>query len=518
MVGPARAAPILLCLVAAFSIDASDAGVSVYTGHDDSLCEKPSTVSIDEGGCAETDLFNCTAYAVGAGLTYYGQRVCSDSREAYLVSTFGDTPLFMEQHYEDGSCTKLKSTTAYLADGECHYFTLGAMKIWLAGDNSMAALTVAGSCDSDDWSVFMDLNVSVNTGVCIEQGTESVMYALVGNLPPSGTLGGVMVSTGYDDSCESPSTASIGYEECFPVDGSCKEFAGVGGWNNVTYYGRTTCISSRDDYLQSTFGDSPVFMAEYYQDAGCKKLVKSAVYRADGKCHYFTLGIIKTWVSDDNSMAAVLTSSYCDSSDWSVLMDLNVSVNTGACIAQSDYGIEAVKYVLRSAPTPATPSDPSVGFGDILWPDRDASLCARPATCRDDVLGKLDNRGFLRLLELSDSFLERGGLYGRLPPREYTKDNGHLPELLLKLLLQGNDRLVRLLESVCGGVHHSILSQELDDCRCVHDQLLRGLSAARKVQSLAGIHGWDFKFCDVLMQREHVLYQETRSILTGALR
>lgn len=73
----------------------------------------------------------------------------------------------------------------YLADSKCHYFTLGVMQIWTAEDKSMAALTVNSACDKIDWSVFMELNVSVNTGECVADGDNStdkgLKYLLLGN-------------------------------------------------------------------------------------------------------------------------------------------------------------------------------------------------------------------------------------------------------------------------------------------------------------------------------------------------
>ncbi|KAL4094915.1 hypothetical protein PRIC1_010566 [Phytophthora ramorum] len=87
-------------------------------------------------------------------------------------------------------------------------------------------------------------------------------------------------------------------------------------------------------------------MIEYYSDTNCDKLEKSEVYRADGQCHFFTFGVMKMWVAEDASMAAVLSSRYCESDDWYVVMDMNVSVNTGACIPH--------KGVLKSASTLVT--------------------------------------------------------------------------------------------------------------------------------------------------------------------
>ncbi|KAE8962028.1 hypothetical protein PR001_g29058 [Phytophthora rubi] len=155
--------------------------VKVFTGHDGSECSNASSVVIQEGGCDET--LQCTPFTVGAGTTYYGQGVCSDSRDAYLQSTFGDAGLFVVEYYEDAYCNKLYRSDVYLADSGCHYFTLGVMQIWTAEDKSMAALTVNSACDEIDWSVFMDLNVSVNTGTCIPDSgynTEAVKYVLLG--------------------------------------------------------------------------------------------------------------------------------------------------------------------------------------------------------------------------------------------------------------------------------------------------------------------------------------------------
>ncbi|GMF24829.1 unnamed protein product [Phytophthora lilii] len=157
--------------------------VRAYTGYGTLQCTDASTAMIEEGGCDESSVMECTSFLVGAGMTYYGQGSCSESREAYLKTTFGHSALFMVEYYEDMNCNKLAKSEVYVADGGCHYFTLGVMQIWTAADKSMAALTVNSRCDSIDWSVFMGLNVSVNTGECVAQSeylTEAVKYVLIG--------------------------------------------------------------------------------------------------------------------------------------------------------------------------------------------------------------------------------------------------------------------------------------------------------------------------------------------------
>ncbi|KAG7386048.1 hypothetical protein PHYPSEUDO_000716 [Phytophthora pseudosyringae] len=506
------------------------ASVSVYTGHDDSTCEKPSTVSITEGGCDEMDLLTCTPYNGGAS-TYYGQKSCSETRDGYLESRFGNAPLFMVESYSDIDCNTLKETNVYLADGACHYFTLGSMKIWTAEDKSMAALTVSGSCESDDWSVFMDLNASVNTGACIPQSEyeiKAVKYLLVGDFPtgptptltptPTPTLSSprlqVSVKTDSDDSsCENPSIAIIQEGGCADTDvSSCIAIEGVGSMSNVTYYGRRTCSTSRDEYLQTAFGHSPVFMIEHYDGSHCDKLSSTTAYRADGECHYTEWGVTKIWVAPDNSMAAVLSSIYCESDDWNVVVDMNVSVNTGACHMNVKYVLIPDPFYGASISLPQTRS-----YGNYLWPVRDMPLCSHKhgdsSACR---AVEADQTGNLTLLELSSQLLQHEHWVGSLLPHnvyDMGKDRSILPEFLQHLLVV-NHRLLNSWKTACTGMYDPTQAQSIANCRCVHEQLIRGISTARRIQRLAGQLELDSEWCHLLVQREQSLYQGTRSMLS----
>ncbi|KAI9980981.1 hypothetical protein PInf_010331 [Phytophthora infestans] len=440
----------------------------------------------------------------------------------------------MVEYYEDVNCNKLVKSEVYLADGACHYFTLGTMKIWTAEDKSMAALLVSGSCDSDDWSVFMNLNASVNTGACVPRSdyqVEAVKYVLRGDslapttpMPtqpstpiPTTSAGMVSVRIGNDDpSCEKPSTATIQEGGCTDRF-ACTAYDHVGGWSNVTYYGLGTCSSSRETFLRSTFADSPVFMIEHYEDSNCNKLTSSEVYRADGECHYFTLGVMKIWVSGDKKKAALLTSSYCESNAWSVSMDLNVTINTGACIANDEYASKAVKYVLMPDGTSQIPS--SRDHGRALWPGRRDSLCTRNSnSCHGSTLIDLGQKDS-DFWGISNQLLKWDQWVNSLL---HTRNFGHytdqeqsmLSDRLLQNSIMVNHRLFDQWKASCTRGLDSSHSQELLDCRCAHNQLIHGISTARRIQRIAGRHGLDAEWCNLLVQRERMLYQGTRSVLS----
>ncbi|POM80203.1 hypothetical protein PHPALM_1992 [Phytophthora palmivora] len=400
---------------------------------------------------------------------------------------------------------------------------MGTMKIWVAEDKSMAALTVSGNCDSDDWSVVMDMNKSVNTGTCIaSDDAAGVKYVLVenlliGNTPistpiPTRDESKVSVFTGHDDpSCNEPSTATIREGGCGDTDlFECTQMG--------TYYGQCTCSSSRDDYLQSAFKNSGVFMIEYYNDVNCNKLVSTYVYRADGKCHYFTFGVMKIRVAQDNSMAALLASTNCESKDWYVALDLNVSVNTGACIPNNDYFSNAEKYVFVGDPSSNTlPTPNSSNYGKRLWPDRGHSLCTREfgATnmCRDfddglsgTYLLQLSNQLFQHK-QLMTAYLPQNGFYGisELPSP---------PEHLLLFYILVNRRVFNLWKVACIRNYNPTHPQELEYCQCVNQQLIHGISIARRIQHLIGQYELDSEWCELLKQRDEMLYQEAHSVLS----
>lgn len=122
--------------------------VSVRGSFDDELCTNVSTVAIEEGGCDDDDDNSSECMGFGSG-PYYAQRSCGDSRTIVIDATFGQAPYFMIEYYEDVDCKKLASSEAYLADGECHYFTMGSVRVWTAEDKSLAAV-LQGNCESGD--------------------------------------------------------------------------------------------------------------------------------------------------------------------------------------------------------------------------------------------------------------------------------------------------------------------------------------------------------------------------------
>jgi hypothetical protein len=64
--------------------------------------------------------------------------------------------------------------------------------------------------------------------------------------------------------------------------------------------------------MEATFGDSALFMVEYYENVRCAKLTRTDVYVADAKCHFFTLGVMQIWTAEAKSMADLIVSSDCD--------------------------------------------------------------------------------------------------------------------------------------------------------------------------------------------------------------
>ncbi|KAL4151032.1 hypothetical protein PRNP1_010418 [Phytophthora ramorum] len=432
----------------------------------------------------------------------------------------------MIEYYSDTNCDKLEKSKVYRADGQCHFFTYGVMKMWVAEDASMAAVLSSRYCESDDWYVVMDMNVSVNTGACIPHKcgelpvpTQAVKYVLIDD-PASGSFSSkVSVYTGYDNPlCEEPSTARIEVGGCNETDQfECVDYNGVGGWGNVTYYGRGKCSNSRQGYLTSAFAGSPVFMVETYEDPNCQNLKMTEVYKADGRCHYFTLGVMKVWVSEDNSKAALLTASSCGSNDWSVSGSLSVTVNTGACI-RSSTGAE--KFILITDPAGTSPASMAGSYGRNLWPDRDESLCTHQSedvrsACRVNTLVDVEQRGILRLLDLGSELL-RHDKWSPMPKLHPALVEGGitLPELLLQYLLPINRRLFGLWKTACIETHGPARLQELEECRCIHEQLIHGISTARGIQHLTDQYDLDLEWCALLSQREEVLFQRTGSVLS----
>ncbi|KAL4168856.1 hypothetical protein KRP22_012246 [Phytophthora ramorum] len=253
--------------------------VSVHGSFDDSHCTIPSTVSITEG---------CRAYQ--SWETYYAQEACSDSRDAYLKSTYGDSALFMIEYYEDIDCGRLSWSEVYLVDGECHNFTMGNMRMWASKDKSLAAV-LGGSCGSE--SLLLNMNFSVNTGACVPQSE-------------------------YDKGCEA-------------FDGDY-----LGG----------RLRDSRESYLQSTFGNTSLFVVEYFNDNKCGNLIRSDVYLADGQCHNFTQGVMKVLIGSNDSMAEVLYSESCDSGDWDAVEDHVATVDPVQCIVENKCRMTSMRYAL----------------------------------------------------------------------------------------------------------------------------------------------------------------------------
>ncbi|KAE8910019.1 hypothetical protein PF005_g26662 [Phytophthora fragariae] len=335
--------------------DATSDQVSIYASYDDSLCTNVSTVKIHEGGCDETEPSGCTGNNV-----YYGQGSCSDSRASFLDATFGEAPYFMVEYYEDIKCDKLVSSEVYLADGECLFCSTGSLRVWTAQDKSLAAVLLAGSCDSAEWGIDGYLNVSVNTGVCIPQDegdSLAVKYLLIGDPPASSSIipgtppanNKVYITAGNDDAaCEKPSTVTIVEGGCNETEPSeCYEYRVGFSSVKMTYYGQSFCSDSRESYLQATFGTSPLFVVEYFNDNSCTNMISSEVYLADGGDHFFTFGAMKVWIADDKSRVALLASTdTSDSSNWFVPGNMNVSVSPNDCIVESIYRMNSMRYVL----------------------------------------------------------------------------------------------------------------------------------------------------------------------------
>ncbi|OWZ12330.1 hypothetical protein PHMEG_00014527 [Phytophthora megakarya] len=320
----------------------------------------------------------------------------------------------------------------------------------------------------------------------------------------------VSVSIGNDDSsCEKPSTARIREGGCSDGDMfGCTAYERVGGWSNVTYYGLGSCSHSREDYLKSAFKNSEIFMIEHYQDVKCSKLESTEVYRADGECHFFTLGVMKIWVAQDKSMAALLTSSHCENDNWNVALDLNVSVNTGACIPDNGSSNRAVKYVYIGGSDTLSTRAPS-NYGRSLWPVRDGSLCVHefvdPNVCRGFKAG-------LNLLEMSNQFFQyEQWMTSFLPHNDYYGKIPMLPDRFLQYLFPVNRWVFNLWKTACTQTYNPARPQELADCQCAHEQLIRGISAARRIQHITGRYDLDSEWCDLLRKRDQILYQGSGS-------
>lgn len=191
----------------------------------------------------------------------------------------------------------------------------------------------------------------------------------------------------------------------------------------------------------------------------------------------------------------------------------------GECIPQSGgqgFHPDAVKYILLDDSTTTAGSPPWVPiptYGNSLWPVRDKSLCAvETGACREFTLPEVEQRDFMGLYQLSDALSERER---ELWAPRFDQGPDLFPDQLLQLLLPVNSRLFSLWKETCAKRYDRTRPQELEACKCIHEQLVHGLSAARQLQRYNGWYELDFEWCRILIQREQILYDEARPIMVA---